>query len=167
MKTNKLTNQDMKCKCQCEACILRRYGGKAHSRHNAPHNPKGGGWELPQPTPTTKLGVTSSKLVATPTSSEWEEYVKNYIDFKTIEDRDVCLNWIKDLLLSERKRVREEMIEIIGEDEDEFEVGFYEGGMIGIIKKTGEEIPLRMQLRQFDRNDLRAELRAKLKEKEK
>ena len=35
--------------------------------------------------------------------NNWENQIKSYIDFKSIEDRDVCLNWVKTLLQEERE----------------------------------------------------------------
>lgn len=79
-----------------------------------------------------------------------------------IFENPYLLPLIHKALQAKERDMIEKFKEIIGEDEDEFEVGFYKGEMIGRVRKTGEEIPLRMELKQADRNELRAYLRSKL-----
>jgi hypothetical protein len=55
--------------------------------------------------------------------------------------------------------INDHMKEVLGEDEAEYTAGFTEGNFTGLIAKSGEEIPLRMVMKQEDRNDLRAEQR--------
>lgn len=61
-----------------------------------------------------------------------------------------------------RQAAIEQAIELVGEDENEFDSGFGEGKFMIVDKKTREEVPLRLLQKEMDRNELRQELRQSL-----